>query len=137
MLRLVDEVFNHIFSEAFRDEADEEGKIETYVYHDTIDFKIGEDSMAKPLKDLFDPKETERLTERQVRDALAEILRERKDDLDAEDDDLAGRLTDTIQTADGNKARSYIEGIYSMYDEKRAWIEAEPDNKAHRIDDPY
>ena len=53
MLRLVDEVFNHIFAEAFED-ADEEG-IETYVFRDTIEDKIGEDSMAGPLLDLFDP----------------------------------------------------------------------------------
>ena len=59
-------------------------------------------------------------------------------DGDGEDpDDFGARISVKADQEGGNKARSYIEGIYQMYDEKRAWIEAEPDNKAHRIENPY
>mmetsp|Transcript_3673 Transcript_3673/g.4909 ORF Transcript_3673/g.4909 Transcript_3673/m.4909 type:complete len:104 (+) Transcript_3673:642-953(+) len=34
-------------------------------------------------------------------------------------------------------ARTYIDSIYATYDEKRSWLEAEPDNKQHRIEKPY
>ena len=64
------------------------------------------------------------------------------DDVDGDDsgehpEETVARLSERFDQEGGNKARSYIEGIYQMYDEKRAWIEAEPDNKAHRIEDPY
>ena len=60
MLRLVDEVFNHIFADAFEEAGEDE--IDTYVYRDQIEDKIGEDSMAGPLKELFDPDTTPTLT---------------------------------------------------------------------------
>ena len=34
-------------------------------------------------------------------------------------------------------ARGYIERIYIAYEEKRLAIEAEPDNKAHKIQEPF
>ena len=70
-------------------------------------------------------------------------MRDRIDDPDVpgadweDPNEFGARISVKSDKEGGNKARSYIEGIFQMYDEKRAWIEAEPDNKAHRIENPY
>ena len=49
-MKLVDQLYDHIFAELF----DENDEIDTWEYHEAIDNVLGEDSMAQPLKDLFD-----------------------------------------------------------------------------------
>ena len=60
MMKLVSEVFDSIFQEAFDDAGEDE--IDTYVFLDMIEQKIGEDGLAHPLREMFDPNNTPTLT---------------------------------------------------------------------------
>ena len=74
MMQLVDQLFDHIFSELF-DDGDEE--IEIWQYHEAIDQVLGEDSMAQPLKDLFDEDKVHSVTRQDIRNALTNLCSER------------------------------------------------------------
>ena len=59
MMKLVDQLYDHIFADLFDDGDDE---IEIWQYNEAIDNVLGEDSMAQPLKDLFDEEKVHSVT---------------------------------------------------------------------------
>ena len=74
MMQLVDQVFDHIFSELFDDDDEE---ILMWQYQEAIDKVLGDDSMAQPLKDLFDEETVHELTRQDIRNALTNLCSER------------------------------------------------------------
>mmetsp|Transcript_3673 Transcript_3673/g.4910 ORF Transcript_3673/g.4910 Transcript_3673/m.4910 type:complete len:96 (+) Transcript_3673:342-629(+) len=95
MMKLVDQVFTGIFQEAFDDAGEDE--IDTYVFLDMIEDKIGEDELAEPLRQLFDPKNTPTLTSQQIRDELKKLLRTRLDSYQEDEDIVIAEMTETLQ----------------------------------------
>ena len=74
MMQLVDQVFDHIFSELFDDDDEE---ILMWQYQEAIDKVLGDDSMAQPLKDLFDEDKVHSVTRQDIRNALTNLCSER------------------------------------------------------------
>ena len=82
MMKLVDQLFDLIFADAFEEAGKDE--IDTYAYQDAITNAIDGDAMAEPLLALFDPTQVEAVSERQIREKLGELVRKRKDDFHEE-----------------------------------------------------
>ena len=75
MMKLVDQLYDHIFAELFDDDEEE---IDIWKYQEAIDQVLGEDQMAQPLKDLFDEdKGVHSVTKQDIRNALTSLCRER------------------------------------------------------------
>ena len=95
------------------------------------------------MRELFDPNLKPTLTKMEIRAALEKKLRGRlKGFQDHEEyldnmDRIAAQRDSEVQKTEGGFARSYIEGIYNTFEERRKWQEAEPDNKRYAIDEPY
>ena len=131
MMKLVDQLYDHIFAELFDDDEDE---IDIWKYQEAIDTVLGEDSMAQPLKDLFDEdKGVHSVTKQDIRNALTDLCRERLVDFQEGTANLEEERDEILKKTGGLLARGYIERIHMAYEEKRMLIEAEPDNKNHKV----
>ena len=93
--------------------------------------------MAQPLLDLFDPKTKEFITKQEIRDALKNLLRTRLEEYKDKIEEHEDKLDEIIEKSGGKFAQDYINKIASIYEEKQLLIEAEPDNKEHRISNPF
>ena len=74
MMKLVDQLYDHIFAELFDDDEEE---IDIWKYQEAIDQVLGEDQMAQPLKDLFDEDKVHSVTRQDIRNALTNLCSER------------------------------------------------------------
>ena len=72
-MKLVDQLFEHVFQDLF----EENNEVEIWEYHEAIDNVLGEDSMAQPLKDLFDQDKVFQVSRQEIRNALTDLCRER------------------------------------------------------------
>ena len=73
MMKLVDQLYEHIFADLFG----ENEEIEIWEYHEAIEQVLGEDSMAQPLKELFDQDKVFSVSKQDIRNALTTLCRER------------------------------------------------------------
>ena len=72
-MKLVDQLFEHVFQDLF----EENNEVEIWEYHEAIDNVLGDDSMAQPLKDLFDQDKVFQVSRQEIRNALTDLCRER------------------------------------------------------------
>ena len=72
-MKLVDQLFENVFQDLF----EENNEVEIWEYHEAIDNVLGEDSMAQPLKDLFDQDKVFQVSRQEIRNALTDLCRER------------------------------------------------------------
>ena len=135
-MKLVDQLFDLIFAEKFEDNAD--NVIDTYAYHDAILDHIPEDDgMQEPLLALFDPDKQHEVTRQEIRDALKGVCRSRLDEFQDNVDKANDETNDILEKTGGTFAHGYIEKLFLAFDERRAMMELEPDNKTHRIEQPF
>ena len=105
MMKLVDQMFDWIFSEQFEEGEDE---IDTYAYRDAITNQIEGDGMAQPLLDLFDPKTKENITREEIRTALTNLLRQRLDEYKEHIEEHEDERNEAIEKSGGKFAHDYI-----------------------------
>ena len=93
--------------------------------------------MMEPLKELFEPSEQEFVTTQQIREGLTKLCRAQLEDFQTKKDEIDDYNEEVLDKTGGKFARDYIERISLAYQERQLQIEAEPDNKKHRIEQPF
>ena len=93
--------------------------------------------MAQPMLDLFDPKTKHTVTKDEIRQGLKKLLRSRLDEYKDHIEEYQDERDEAIEKSGGKFAQGHIQKIANIYEEKQLLIEAEPDNKEHRIQQPF
>ena len=96
-----------------------------------------DDPVAGPLLELFDPAQIKELSAEQIKEGLKSLFRHRMDEFKEEAERLDEMRNQMLEKTGGAFARNYIEHLFLHYTQLRDLIEAEPDNKAHRLEKPF
>lgn len=93
--------------------------------------------MMQPLRNMFNNEEKESITRQEIRDGLAKLLKSNLDDYREMTDNLKAEQSEVMKKSGCEYVRSYIQDAYAKLIEQMERYEADPDNKANQMQNPF